>query len=67
MSAILWRIREVGIQNKISMTEYERGGGGTQSSPPPNRNVQDSERYAIHIFGTKNKKTVYAPLMMMSL
>ena len=27
MSAILWRIREVGAQYKINMTEYERGGG----------------------------------------
>ena len=27
MSAILWRICEVGVQYKINMTEYERGGG----------------------------------------
>ena len=32
MSAILGRIQEVGVQNKINMTEYEMGGGA-QSSP----------------------------------
>ena len=31
MSAILQRIHEVEVQNKINMTEYEMGGG---QSPP---------------------------------
>ena len=68
MSTILGRIREVEVQNilyctytlvwQINMIEYERGGA---QSPPLQtavdteqiRNVQDSERYAIHISGTK--------------
>ena len=61
MIAILWRIREVGVQYKIKMTENERRGD-TVSLPPPLqtaidteqfRNVQDSERYAIHVSGPK--------------
>ena len=48
MSAILQRIREVSVQYKINMTEYERD---TEQI----RIVQDSERYAIYVSGTKIK------------
>ena len=59
MSAILQRIREVGVQYKINMTEFERGGG--HSLPPLQRavnteqlrNLQETERYIIHISCTK--------------
>ena len=49
MSAILRRIREVGRQYKINMTEYERGGNTvsplqTADDTEQVRNVQDSER-----------------------
>ena len=47
MSAILRRIREVGVQYKINMTEYERGGDTEQFG-----NVQESEKYTIHVSGT---------------
>jgi len=37
MSTILRRIREVGVQNKINMTEYERGGCGSHNSLPQSK------------------------------
>ena len=82
MNAILRRLCEVGVQNKINMTEYEMGGDTV--SPLPNwgwrgvhttvtmvwliyvknmerggdteqfGDVQESERYVIHVSCTKN-------------
>ena len=87
MNAILPRIREVGVQNKIIMTEYERGVG--HSLPPSKQggsthnshyglanlneeygkggdtgqfgNVQESERYIIHVSGTNLLYCTLAP------
>ena len=53
MRAILRRIGEVGVQYKINMTEYETPPLQTAVDTEQIRNVQDSERYAIHISSTK--------------
>ena len=59
MSAILGRIREVEVQNYFILylyiglanqhEEYGKGGGDTQQFG----NVQESERYIIHVSSTK--------------
>ena len=57
MGVILRRIREVGVQYKINLTEYETSPLQTAVGTEQIRNVQDSERYAIHVTGTKTRQT----------
>jgi len=63
MSANLRRILEVEVQNNFILylyiglanqhEEYGKGGGDTEQFG----NVQESERYEIHVSGTKKHKT----------
>ena len=57
MSTILRRIREVGVQNKINMTEYERGGGAVHTTvSPPTKQLLIQNNLEIY---RKLKGTVY--------